>query len=104
MEREIKFRAFENENGRNRMFEWEEIKKHFSDYLNCNDTFLMQFTGLKDKNEKDIYEGDIVRGFICFTIKLLKIFHSLWKIWTARIFHSLWKNCAAYLGGTIDSL
>ena len=33
MEREIKFRVFENENARNRMFQWDEIKKHFSDYL-----------------------------------------------------------------------
>ncbi len=61
--REIKFRAWNEV--MEKMFTW-------NDFLNTNmkNTFiapestamiLMQFTGLHDKNEKEIYEGDIVK-------------------------------------------
>ena len=55
-EREIKFRVWEGLTKKMLKVESHDFKAGMPD--NC---YLMQYTGLKDKNGKEIYEGDILR-------------------------------------------
>lgn len=58
MNREIKFRVWDNVDYMSSPFTLKDIQDKKIQFT--SDYIIMQFTGLTDKNGKDIYEGDIV--------------------------------------------
>ncbi len=60
MSRELKFRVWDNIDYMSSPFTLEDVRDKNIDFI--NGLHVMQYTGLKDKNGKEIYEGDIMRG------------------------------------------
>jgi len=60
--REIKFRAWEKPINKESGQMLYDILQYVPDWYGHKDYELMQYTGLKDMNGKEIYEGDILSG------------------------------------------
>lgn len=77
MQREIKFRIWDKNDER---MKYADIE-YFDDMIGFrfghrgfeeddnNDIVIMQYSGLKDNNGKDVYEGDIIRRFTGYTFE-----------------------------------
>lgn len=75
MSREIKFRAWDTINYMSSSFTLQDLQDKKIQFI--PNLPIMQYTGLKDKNGKEIYEGDIIK---CYDFGITAIGIVVYKI------------------------
>ena len=79
MAREIKFRVWSKD--LKCYDDYFELSPHWGDFsgiLDDNAFVIEQYTGLRDKNGKEIYEGDIVKETITTDEEITQIYEVYW--------------------------
>lgn len=100
MSREIKFRVWDKVDYMSSPFTLQDLQLKKVEFT--SDCPVMQFTGLKDKNGKEVYEGDILQS-IATKIKYEVVFSSKGAfsgeaIGTSHFSPGMWKTTAEIIG------
>ena len=103
--RDIKFRAWDRDQGK--MFNWEPVQFEeeglfdWEDVNNSDKLVFNQYTGLKDKNGKEIYEGDVFCWGVHYCEIVWDIYGFVAKNQLGRVFGL---NAIASLGEIVGSV